>query len=186
MTSSRYKSWYARRTVFALLLFIATGASQADSPSQLLQQLNEFPHARNVQMVEQDVLDYEIGLGAIQKTGGAWKFKHSERFSGTLTAYTWQIIDGFTSQEVMDGLVGKVDLSEGAQLLFSCEGRACGRGVQWANRVFHQPVLYGREDMQRYRAYSIGGSPRNLLLIYASARTADRQYLHAQVLEITP
>jgi len=64
--------------------------------------------------------------------------------------------------------------------------RACGQGVQWANRVFHQPVLYGREELQRYRVYAIGADPLNLLVIYASARTADRQYLHAETLRTTP
>ncbi len=73
-----------------------------------------------------------------------------------------------------------------AELLFSCEGRSCGQGVQWANRVFHQPVLYGREELQQYRVYSVGKEARSILVIYAAARTADRQYLHAEVLTLTP
>ena len=172
--------------MLGLLMVITSSPLLAESPLQLLQQLNDFPHATNIALVEEDVLDYEIGLGAIQKVSGAWKFKKSERLDGTLTAYTWQVIDGFSSQEVMAQLVAKVEQEEGAELLFSCEGRACGRGVQWANRVFHQPVLYGREDLQRYRAYSFAGDPRTILVIYSGARTADRQYLHGQVLEITP
>jgi hypothetical protein len=122
----------------------------------------------------------------MQKISGAWRFKRSERFSGTLTRYTWQIVDGFTSIEVMDVLLAEVKNREGAKLLFSCDARDCGQGVQWANRVFQQPVLYGQDGMQRYRVLSLGADPRSLLIVYASARTADRQYLHAEVLVLTP
>ncbi|MDH4039827.1 MAG: DUF4892 domain-containing protein [Gammaproteobacteria bacterium] len=168
----------------ALLLLLACAPLRAATPLDLLAQLNDYPHAQTISLDKGEELDYEIGLGAMQKIGGAWKFKHSERFNGTLTSYSWQIVDGFTSIEVMEELLAQVASLDGAQLLFSCDGRDCGQGVQWANRVFHKSVLYGQEALQRYRVYSIGAEPRNLLLVYASARTADRQYLHAEVLEV--
>jgi len=171
--------------MLALLVWVAAGAAaEVSVPMQLLQQLNEFPHAQQIEFKESEVLDYDVGLGAMQKISGAWRFKRSERFSGKLTGYTWQLTDGFTSLEVLDALLAQVDELESQTLMFSCDGRACGNGVQWANRVFHQPVLYGREDMQRYRVISIGESPRYLMLIYAAARTADRQYLHAELLQL--
>lgn len=175
-----------KQVIFALAFLLCAVTARAATPLQLLQQLDDYPHAQSIDFTESDVLDYEIGLGAMQKISGAWKFKHSERHNGHLTRYTWQIVDGFTSLEVMEELLQKVAALEQAGLMFSCEGRACGQGVQWANRVFHQPVLYGREDLQRYRVYSIGEQPRVLLVIYASARTADRQYLHAQLLALDP
>jgi hypothetical protein len=139
-----------------------------------------------VSRVQKEVRDYEVGLGAMQKISGAWRFKRSERFSGTLTRYTWQIVDGFTSIEVMDVLLGEVKKEEGAKLLFSCDARDCGQGVQWANRVFQQPVLYGQDGKQRYRVLSLGSDPGSLLILYASERTVDRQYLHAEVLVLAP
>jgi hypothetical protein len=181
MISGRRKS----SVVLVLLIWISAGASADVSiPMQLLQQLNEFPHAQQIKFTESDVLDYEVGLGAIQKVSGAWKFKRSERFNGKLTGYTWQLIDGFTSIEVMNDLLAQVGELEMKTLMFSCDGRACGKGVQWANRVFQQPILYGREDLQRYRVFSIGESPSYLLLIYAASRTADRQYLHTELLQV--
>ena len=172
--------------ILTLLLAVTSTATEAATGLELLQQLNEYPHARQLDLEQEEVLDYEVGLGAIQKIGGAWRFKDSERFNGKLSAYTWQIVDGFTSIEVMDELVTAAEQLEGAQLLFACEGRACGRGVQWANRVFRQPLLYGREGLQRYRVYSLGSDPRSLLIIFAASRTADRQYLHAELLEVSP
>ena len=75
---------------------------------------------------------------------------------------------------------------KGGQLLFSCEGRSCGQGVQWANRVFGERVLYGRDDLQRYRVYAPAEGDEYRLVLFSSARTADRQYLHAELLEIKP
>ena len=165
-------------------LLLASVAAQAQNPEALLQQTDEFPHARTVDFSQQAVIDYEVGLGAIQKIGGAWRFKQSERFSGELTSYTWQLVDGFTSLEVLDDLVTAIEAMKTSQLLFDCESRSCGPSVQWANRVFHQRVLYGTEKMQRYRVYSVEDGGRYLVIVYSSARTADRQYLHAALLKV--
>lgn len=173
--------------ILALLLAMTSAATtQATTGLELLQHLNDYPHAKLLELDEEGVLDYEVGLGAMQKIGGAWRFKDSERHNGKLSSYTWQIIDGFTSIEVMDELAGRAEKLEGAKLLFACQGRACGRGVQWANRVFHQPLLYGREEQQRYRVYALGADSGSLLIIFAASRTADRQYLHAELLEVAP
>ena len=171
--------------VFGLLTMpcsLVSGASPA--PLALLEQLDAYPHARQIAFSRQAVLDHEIGLGAIQKVRGQWRFKHSERLSGFLVSYTWQILDGFTSAQVMDNLLDLVAKEEGASLLFTCQGRACGQGAQWANRVFHEPVLYGREDFQRYRVYAIQGEETYRLVAYSAKRTEDRQYLHVDLLQV--
>jgi hypothetical protein len=174
------------RTILPALLIIACNLAYAGSPGPeaLLQQLDDYPHSKQIAHTTREVIDHEIGLGAIQKVRGEWRFKHSERLSGTLTSYTWQIVDGFSSAQVMAEFLDSIANDEGASLLFSCEGRACGRGVQWANRVFHQRELYGREDAQRYRVYSLQGAVSYRLLAYSAERTEDRQYLHVDLLQI--
>ena len=178
------------RVVGAVLLAVLSINTQAQqpraagpAPAELLTQLAAFPHAQTVNESQAQVLDYEIGLGAMQKVGGAWRLKHSERISGLLTRNTWQIVDGFSSREVMDGLEQR--LAQDSQLLYACDGRSCGPGAQWANRVFRQRLLYGREDLQAYRVY--GGENETgaqyRVLIFSAARTADRQYLHAELLQ---
>jgi len=186
MTSGKQIRRWVAGAILATLAYAMGATAQPNTPLQLLQQLDEFPHANRVDFEQREVLDYELGLGAMQKRRGTWQFKHSERFSGELTRYTWQIIDGFTSIEVMQELEAGLGELDGTELLFDCDGRDCGNAVQWANRVFRQPLLYGREDLQRYRVYGSGDTPRNLLVIYAAARTADRQYLHMELLEVAP
>ena len=170
--------------LLGMVLAIGAGKATADSPEDLLEQLNNYPHAELVDSSDSEVIDYEIGLGSIKKVRGVWQFKDSERLSGELLRYTWQIVDGFSSREVMDELVSLLKDKEGTSLLFSCDGRACGQGAQWANRVFRQRVLYGREDLQRYRVYELQDNGGYRLVLYGAARTADRQYLHVELLRI--
>jgi hypothetical protein len=168
------------------LLFVGR-VSTASSPGAevLLQELNTYPHAQQISYSKEEVIDHEIGLGAIQKVRGEWRFKKSERLSGTLVSYTWQIVDRFTSAQVMEKLLNSVAKDEDARLLFTCEGRACGQGVQWANRVFRERVLYGREDLQRYAVYALQNGANYRLVIYSAARSEDRQYLRVDLLLIT-
>ncbi len=172
------------------LLTIAAAATGQDAKQVqveqgellLLQGLDDYPHARRVSHGDGTVIDHEVGLGAIKKVRGVWTFRESERLSGRLVSYTWQIVDGFSSREVMQELVDSLLEGGMAELLFACEGRACGKSAQWANRVFRQRILYGREDLQAYSVYRLGETASDRLVIYAAARTADRQYLHVELL----
>jgi hypothetical protein len=157
----------------------------AQEPARILQELDEYPHAQREDFSQAQVIDHEVGLGAMKKVRGVWQFKESERLSGELTRYTWRIVDGFTSREVMEELEQQLQQAEGTELLFSCDGRACGHGSQWANRVFQQRLLYGRQDLQYYRVFSLGDNSEFRLAVYAAARSADRQYLHAEILQLS-
>jgi hypothetical protein len=172
-----------RQALYILMTFalVAAPALAAESPGQLLERLDAYPHAVRINYSVEEVIDYEVGVGSIKKVRGVWKLDESQRLSGTLHRYTWQIIDGFTSQEVLEEAVGVL---ADAERLYSCDGRACGQGVQWANRIFHERLLYGRDDLQRYRVF--GAEQRWRVLLFSAARSADRQYLHAEWLEIAP
>jgi hypothetical protein len=163
------------------LLAPSPALAQVDGAA-LLQRLADYPHVTRVDHSVAEVSDHEVGLGAMQKVRGVWRFKESERLSGELTRSTWQVIDGFTSQEVLENLQAELEAGEGVTLLYSCAGRACGHAAQWANRVFRQRLLYGRQDLQQYRVYATEGEAAGRVVIYASARTADRQYLQVDVL----
>ncbi|MEH6583035.1 MAG: DUF4892 domain-containing protein [Halioglobus sp.] len=161
-------------------------AGQAQLPFELVDKLNAYPHAVEVSQAALEVRDHEVGLGAIKKVRGVWQFKKSERLSGSLDRHTWQIVDGFSSLEVFEGLVAELESAGAAELLFACEGRSCGQGVQWANRVFGERILYGREELQRYSVYALTGETTFRVILYSSARTADRQHLHMESLELAP
>ena len=82
-----------------------------------------------------------------------------------------------------------------------------GSSVQWANRIFGERLLYGTEKSQEYRVFEISGDAnadvpavqtldqdqaesgstsadpgKTTILLYASARTNERQYLRLEIL----
>lgn len=162
-------------------LFAATEEGPAND---YLSQLLSFPHAVEVSSFRRDVIGHEVPLGALKKVRGEWRFKNSERLSGLLFGYTWQIQDGFTASEVMADIQDELAADPAAEKLFNCVGRACGHSAQWANRAFQERVLYGREDMQRYSIYRLTGDAEYRLLMYSAARTEARQYLHMELLRV--
>ena len=164
--------------MLSLLLTVALPATSAP-PEDLLQRIDAYPHVQQISYSDSAVVDYEVGLGAMSKVRGVWQFRDSERLSGQLQRYTWQVIDGFSANEVLEEIEAGLDPD---QVVFSCDGRACGNSAQWANRVFRERLLYGREDLQRYRVYGLGDEWR--LILFSAARTADRQYLHAEWLQV--
>ena len=177
-----------RRFARCVLLCFAAGLlvplAIAEDPTVHLDALAQYPHAALVSQSKVDVIDREIGLGMLKKVRGQWEFKASERVTGHLQTYTWQITDGFNASEVYEQLLKDISADHNARLLFNCEGRACGRSAQWANRVFGERVLYGREDLQSYSVFAVEATAEYRLVVYSSARTLDRQHLHVELLQL--
>ncbi|SFR46556.1 protein of unknown function [Marinobacter daqiaonensis] len=65
-----------------------------------------------------------------------------------------------------------------ATILFECSGRDCGRSNVWANQIFSQSTLYGRDADQDYLAASLVDSSgqRWLVLVYTVTRGNQRKY----------
>lgn len=169
----------------AMSLWTGIACAADSSPiAALIRQLDDYPHTRQIRTSETNVVEREVGLGAMQKLRGEWHLKRSERYSGKLLRYTWAIENGFRAEEEMQKFVAAVTQIEGAEQLFSCDARACGQAAQWANRVFNESELYGREDLQHYRVFALHSEPEARLLVYSAERTEDRQYLHVELLTL--
>ena len=173
---------------FLMIFALSPGLSQAEEgPLQLFDWLERSPFAERVDQTDKQVRAHVVGLGRINKVRGSWNPEVQERVTGRLVSSTWQIRDGAGSaiiyQEVVEGIEERND----ARLLFACTARGCGPSVQWANRVFGQRILYGTESSQRYSVYELGdeGSTHRVL-VYASARSSDRQYLHTEIVVLAP
>lgn len=189
------RRWHGAGTGYAprgcsllAVLFVALGAAYAGAqppePAAYLDDLDEDPALiRTGEPIEERVREFLVPLGAIQKVRGVWRPDESERVSGQRLAYTWRVEEGFRAEEFVDMLDARLAEDPAAKVIFSCDARACGSSVQWANRIFRERVLYGRQESQRYRAYKLERDGREYrLLVYGSARTTDRQYVRAELL----
>jgi len=75
---------------------------------------------------------------------------------------------------------------QGARVLFECEGIRCGRSVVWANRVFGQAVLNGRDSDQDYLVAlsQTDQGERWLTLVYTVTRGNRREYVWVEHLQV--
>ncbi|WP_257900135.1 DUF4892 domain-containing protein [Marinobacter sp. F4206] len=76
----------------------------------------------------------------------------------------------------------------GAQILFDCNGISCGRSNVWANQIFGQRVLYGRDGTQDYlvAGTTANDGSRWLTLIYTVTRGNLREYVWIEHLAVEP
>ncbi|MGB1949344.1 MAG: DUF4892 domain-containing protein [Marinobacter sp.] len=75
--------------------------------------------------------------------------------------------------------------ARGAQVLFECSGRSCGRSNVWANQIFDQATLYGRDADQDYLVAAVTDPSGNtwLTLVYTVTRGNQREYVWVEHLE---
>ncbi len=95
----------------------------------------------------------------------------------------YQIQRGANREEARDHYLRELQ-TRGAQILFECTGRGCGRSNVWANQIFNQSKLYGRDSNQDYVvAGSIdeNGQPW-LTLVYTVTRGNQREYVWVEQL----
>lgn len=74
----------------------------------------------------------------------------------------------------------------GAEVLFECTGRECGRSNVWANQIFNQATLYGRDQDQDYLAAGLVDSDGQawLVLVYTVTRGNQREYVWVEELKL--
>ncbi|WP_166259803.1 DUF4892 domain-containing protein [Marinobacter salicampi] len=71
-----------------------------------------------------------------------------------------------------------------AIVLYRCEGRACGRSNVWANQIFNEARLYGRDTDQDYvaAAYQNMDGEVKVVLVYTVTRGNMREYVWVEQL----
>ncbi|MBQ0834513.1 MAG: DUF4892 domain-containing protein [Marinobacter sp.] len=76
----------------------------------------------------------------------------------------------------------------GAQILFECSGIRCGRSNVWANQIFNQAVLYGRDATQDYLVAGVvaADGSRWLTSVYTVTRGNLRQYVWVEHFKVAP
>ncbi|MFT6154827.1 MAG: hypothetical protein ACJA1X_002188, partial [Bermanella sp.] len=144
--------------------------------------LDSLPNSYEKLSSTREVNDHWVILGAIERITGAVQPEADVRLSGKLTNWLWKIPGGHDVQNSF-GFV-KDQMSDSVVTLFECEGRNCGLSNDFANQVFSESILNGRNSEQKYW---VGFDPNKntLWLAYGSERSNQRVYLYAEKLVLT-
>ena len=99
----------------------------------------------------------------------------------------YRIARDSSREEARDHYLGLLR-QRNAQILFECSSIRCGRSNVWANQIFNQAVLYGRDATQDYLiagTVAEDGS-RWLTLVYTVTRGNLREYVWVEHLRVEP
>lgn len=112
----------------------------------------EIPTYRGAQIVKSTPVEnsyIEIPLAKIYRSGRGWEPEKVEVVEGTAVQTLYKIgrnvpmdsVEKFYQEAIQKSLTN-------AEMLFSCESRACGSSNAWANNFFNDYLLYGSDSSQ--------------------------------------
>jgi len=129
--------------------------------------------------------EVRIFLGAVSEVNNELRVNDSIRKRWSGFERTLRVGRNYRVEEVAEYYRSRIREKE-ATVLFECQGRACGNSNVWANQVFDESRLYGRDDAQRYwvTAWPDAKNRIQLNTLYAIERGNREVYVHEQAFRL--
>lgn len=108
-----------------------------------------FPHGTIEESTAVEGDDSRVFLGAVNEVNNELRANREVRKSWHGLRRMIGIGRNYSVNEVADYYRAQIREKE-ATVVFECDGRSCGNSNVWANRVFGESKLYGRDDTQLY------------------------------------
>ena len=167
-----------RRLAMGLLLATAPSAfAAAETPStNAAIAVAPFPDAAVVARSPPEFSrSHEFITGRVERSHRELRIDRSTRVSANLSRATYRTPPGTRLADV----VAHYQAATAAfRLIFSCQGRDCGRNTAWANDVFGVKELVAPDAAQFYLA---AATPNALVAVYVVQRGNRRVYAHVEV-----
>lgn len=164
-------------TLTCLLAAFVTVATASVTPL-----ITPYPHAS---LQEQDAIaekDYRVAIGSVDVVNNAVRVSKELRLDVTGNNFLYRVAEGYSSKHAIEYIVEELNKS-GAKVLFNCSGRSCGDSNSWANIMFRNASLYGREGDQNYVIARLNRLERKpLVLAYTAKRGNGNVYLYIEEL----
>lgn len=176
------KTWVL--TSVLLLQAVAGQAADDVTGSADLELLSRYPNSWIVDYNQTPVPEYSLATGAMKKVNGVIAPQFQQYLAGTLTRITYRLPSGRSSGDALRHFESQFDRLP-FQVLFSCDGRACGESNQWANVQLGINRLYGIDREQHYRALKLeqSGVEPTYLAFYTVKRGNKRVYVQLDLIE---
>ncbi|MAD46416.1 MAG: hypothetical protein CMI02_19275 [Oceanospirillaceae bacterium] len=127
------------RGILMLLLLLPVAGSYA---------LEAFPQSRLQDEQKEDVAGYRLVLSELKRTQATTYGEEERLLNGQLWRRVWSVAERFPWSEVARHFASQ---TEGADVLYQCQGLDCGSNNFWANEIFGNARLVGREQNQFYQ-----------------------------------
>ena len=162
---------------FVCALLTSWSATAEDLPA--------FPMATVEKRVTIDSASHRVLISAVREVNDEIRADNQVRLDVKGTGRLMRI-DSESSLERVSDFYAEILARRESRTLFRCSGRDCGRSNVWANAIFNESKLYGRDDDQAYAAYSYRDENEQLqlVLMYTITRGNQRDYLWLEELSV--
>lgn len=128
---------------------------------------------------------HRVMLSAIREVGNEIRAESDVKLAVDGTGSLYQLNNDASRQDARRWYLEQLQTHD-ATILFRCEGRQCGRSNVWANQVFDQSTLYGRDSNQDYLVAALedDNGQRWLISLYTVTRGNQRDYVWLEQLRL--
>ncbi len=130
-----------RNVLFLSLFFSLSARAELPFPFEVPSSVQELERS-----LGQDA--HFVFLSAPKRINNEIRHEKRERVKGTAHEYLFWIENNYPVKSVHEYFLRWLKAS--GELLYSCEQRGCESSSVWANEIFRQPKLYGRDSDQYY------------------------------------
>ncbi|MFT4764274.1 MAG: hypothetical protein ACI9OH_001368 [Oleispira sp.] len=167
---SALKSLLVRGLFFSLALS-AVQAHGADR-SKIME---AFPRAELVEETQLNNAEYRLVLSGLKRKRATTSGEVERLISGDINRQFWQISTNHEVEQILEHFLKQW---QGAQVMYRCSGLDCGSSNFWANDIFSNAKLYGRDANQSYVVAMIPGNPNRIYVLYAVQRSKQKLYFN--------
>lgn len=143
--------------------------------------IEPFGGSQIQQQLQQEVSSYRLVLSGLARVQANTVPEHEVRLQGQLWRRTWAIDSQFSLTEVTDYFAAQLD---GMRVLYECRALDCGSNNFWANNIFENARLVGRDKFQYYRvALQQDNKQSTLYVLYVIERGTKQIMVNVDILK---
>jgi hypothetical protein len=163
-------------------LYLFTLLSLSVFQAQAADKSIDFPRAELVEETQVKNSEYRLVLSELKRKQATTSGEVERLISGDMTRQFWQLSVNHEVEQVLEHYLTQW---KDAQVMYRCSGLDCGSSNFWANKIFENAKLYGRDANQAYLVAMIPGSPNRIYVLYAVQRSKQKLYFNLDEISST-
>jgi len=142
---------------------------------QAADKVADFPRAELVTESQTKNREYRLVLSELKRQQAITSGEVERLINGDVKRQFWQLSVNHELSQVIDHFLNQW---QGAQILYRCSGLDCGSSNFWANKIFANAKLYGRDANQAYVAVRMPGKANRIYVLYVVQRSKQKLYFN--------
>lgn len=166
MSSHKQVMTSIRLAIFSITAIFSSTLAVAD---------DDFPRAELVESRATVDTEYRLIISGLKRREAVTSGKVERLLNANLKRELWQLSSNHDVQQVMNHYL---EQWAGGEVLYRCDGLSCGSSNFWANKIFNDSKLYGRDANQAYAVVIDAKEKNKIHVIYVMQRSKQTIYFN--------